>query len=212
MPSRLALCPRGLGFTLVAHATHSRLALRTRGSRYALAACTTPLRLGFALAGHATCSRLGLRRRRWWRQRQWKRRQQMLALAAHATRLQAWALPSWLGFARFALAAHATRSRLGFAQTQQSNIKAAAAKAALAALPPICQSGSGWRHQRWLLRWHRLQQRRRQHQRQQQWRRWWWQQQWWAVAAAAEVAAVIAAAARAAAAVAGRGSNVTKFW
>jgi hypothetical protein len=61
----------------------------------------------------------------------------------------------------FALAAR-------LAQTQQSNSKAAAAKAAFAALPPICQSGSGWRHQLWLLRWHWLRQRWRQHQHQQQ--------------------------------------------
>ncbi len=126
----------------------------------------------------------------------------MLTLAACATRSQAWVSRLRLGFARFALAARTMCSRLGFAQAQQSKSKAAAAKAALAALPRICQSGSGWRHQRWLLRWHRLRQHWRQHQHQQQRRQWWRRQQWWAVAAVAEVAAAIAAAARAAAAAA----------
>jgi hypothetical protein len=49
----------------------------------------------------------------------------------------------------YALAAWASPSRLGFAHTQQSNSKAAAAKAALAALPLICHSGSGWWQQLW---------------------------------------------------------------
>ena len=89
---------------------------------------------------------------------------------------------------RYALAAWALPSRLSFAHTQQSNSKTAAAKAALAALLPICRSGSDWRkqrcQQRWQLRLHRLRQHRpqcqRQHQR--QWQRWWrWRrrhQQW----------------------------------
>jgi hypothetical protein len=47
----------------------------------------------------------------------------------------------------YALAARASPSRLGFAHTQQSNSKAAAAKGTSAALPPICLSGSGWRKQ-----------------------------------------------------------------
>ncbi len=164
----LRLCRLGLHYTLVARASPSRLALCPRGSRYAIAACATPSRLGlcprglrYALAARARHSRLGLRQRRGWRRRQWKQGRRMLALATRATCSQAWASPSRLGFARFALAARATRSRLGFAQTQQPNSKAAAAKAASAALPPICRSGSGWWQQRWQLRWHRL------------WQRWW---------------------------------------
>jgi hypothetical protein len=49
---------------------------------------------------------------------------------------------------RYALAAWASPSRLGFAHTQQSNSKAVAAKGTSEALPPICPSGSGWRKQR----------------------------------------------------------------
>jgi hypothetical protein len=161
LPSRLALCPCSLGFALAACAMPSRLALRPCGLGFALAACAThyalaarasPLRLGFALVTYTTHLQLGLRQQRRWQRRQWKQRRQMLALAARATRLQAWASPLRLGFAHFALAARATHSWLGFAQTQQSNSKAAAAKAALAALPPICRSGSSWRQQHWQLR------------------------------------------------------------
>jgi hypothetical protein len=101
----LRLYPCGLRSALAACATPSWLALCARGLCYMLAAWALPSRLGFALAAHATCLRLGLRRQRRWRQRQWKQRWQMLALAACATRLQAWALPSRLGFACFALAA-----------------------------------------------------------------------------------------------------------
>jgi hypothetical protein len=49
---------------------------------------------------------------------------------------------------RYALAAWASSSRLGFAHTQQSNSIAAAVKGASAALPHICPSGSGWQKQR----------------------------------------------------------------
>ncbi len=105
MPSRLTLGPRGSRYALAACATPSRLGLCPRSSGFALAACATPSQLGFALAGHATRSRLGLRRRRRWRRWQWKRRQRMLALAARATRLQARASPSRLGFSRFDLTA-----------------------------------------------------------------------------------------------------------
>ncbi len=94
LPLRLALHPCGLGFALAACVTPSRLRLCPRGLRYALAA-------------HATRSRLGLQQQ--WRRRQWKWWRQMLALAACTTRSEAWALPLRLGFARFALAACATR-------------------------------------------------------------------------------------------------------
>jgi hypothetical protein len=70
--------------------------------------------------------------------------------------LAAWALSLWLGFAH----------------TGQSNSKAAAAKAASAALPLICRSGSGWWQQRWQQywqkQWHWLRQWQRQRQRQWQ--------------------------------------------
>jgi hypothetical protein len=208
MPSRLVLHPRSLRYALAARATPSWLGLCPRGLRYALVAWALPSWLGFALAAHAMRSRLGLRWRQRWRRRQWKQRWRMLALATNASRSRARALPSRLGFARFALTARATRLWLGFAQTQQSNSKAVAAKAALAVLPPICRSGSGWRQQRWQLQWHWLRQRWRQHQHQWQRWRWWQRQQWQAVAAAAEVAAAIAAAARAAAAAAAAKSVV----
>jgi hypothetical protein len=110
-PLRLGLCPRGLQYALAACAMPLKLKLCPRSSRYALAAWAMPSRLGFALAAHATCSRLGLRR---WRRWQWKQRQRMLALAARAMCSQARALPSRLGFARFAVVAHATHSDSGF--------------------------------------------------------------------------------------------------
>jgi hypothetical protein len=153
-PSRLALCPRGSGFELAACATPSRLALR-------------PCGLGFALAACATRSRLGLRPRgsRYALAAQAAAAAAVAAAAVEATAANACPCGSRYalagsGFAlavrlhplrprgsRSRLAARATRSRLGFAQTQQSNSKAAAAKAASAALPPICRSGSGWRQQ-----------------------------------------------------------------
>ncbi len=93
------------------------LRLCPRGLHYALATQTSPSRLTLCPCGSR------------------------YALAACATPSRLGLRPRGLGFA---LAAHALCSRLGFAQTQQSNSIAAAAKAALAALPSICRSGSGW--------------------------------------------------------------------
>jgi hypothetical protein len=63
LPSRLALRPRGSGFALPARASPSRLALRPRGSGFALAAHGTRSRLGLRPCGSALPSWLTLRAR-----------------------------------------------------------------------------------------------------------------------------------------------------
>jgi hypothetical protein len=159
----LRLCPRGSRYALVACATPLRLGLCLCGSGFALAARATPLQLGlcpcglcYALPAWALPSRLTLH----------TCGSALPALPSRlALRACGWGcsgssssgsnggqcLPLRLGFSHFALAAHATPSRLGFAHTQQSNSKAAATKGALAALPLICRSGSSWWQQCWQL-------------------------------------------------------------